>query len=115
MVRTTDITGVSRAYRYRDALICQLACLGAMADYIKQGGKSRGSALYRDADGQLPQGLPELFRYQLDDGSRGNLVQLVHYRDESCTYRWRPVRPLPDDDDFFENVWRDFRENGNIY
>lgn len=113
--RAADIPGISSAYRYRDALICQLACLGAMADYIKQGGKSRGSALYRDPDGQLPQGLPELFRYRLDDGSQGNLVQLARYGDGKFTYRWRPVRPLPQNDDFFENVWREFRENGNIY
>jgi succinate dehydrogenase / fumarate reductase flavoprotein subunit len=28
---------------------------------------------------------------------------------------WRPVRPIPEDDDFFENVWRDYREHRNIY
>jgi len=27
----------------------------------------------------------------------------------------RPVRPIPGDDDFFENVWREFREHRNIY
>ena len=27
----------------------------------------------------------------------------------------RPVRPIPDEDGFFENVWRSFRENKNIY
>lgn len=27
----------------------------------------------------------------------------------------RPVRPLPQDDTFFENVWRGYRENKNIY
>ncbi|WP_129337896.1 FAD-binding protein [Cellulomonas endophytica] len=29
-------------------------------------------------------------------------------------FRWRARRPLPDDDDFFENVWRRFREDGNV-
>lgn len=29
-------------------------------------------------------------------------------------FRWRPRRPIPEDDDFFENVWREFREHGNI-
>ncbi len=27
----------------------------------------------------------------------------------------RPVRPIPHEDDFFENVWRTFRENKNIF
>jgi len=31
------------------------------------------------------------------------------------TFRWRPRRPVPEDDDFFENVWREFREHGNIH
>lgn len=29
-------------------------------------------------------------------------------------FRWRPRRPVPEDDDFFENVWREFREHGNV-
>ena len=24
------------------------------------------------------------------------------------------VRPIPEDDDFFENVWRAYRQDGNI-
>lgn len=27
----------------------------------------------------------------------------------------RPVRPIPTDDGVFENIWRGYRENGNIY
>ena len=27
----------------------------------------------------------------------------------------RPVRPIPEDSDFFENVWRNYRKNQNIY
>ena len=29
-----------------------------------------------------------------------------------CT--WRTVRPIPQTDDFFENVWRSYRETGNV-
>lgn len=32
----------------------------------------------------------------------------------TCDFTWRPVRPIPEDDDFFENVWRSYRENRNI-
>jgi succinate dehydrogenase / fumarate reductase flavoprotein subunit len=45
----------------------------------------------------------------------GRMVQEVTYRHGECVFEWRPVRPLPEDDDFFENVWRGFRGNGNIY
>ena len=28
---------------------------------------------------------------------------------------WREVHPIPEDSDFFENVWRSYRETGNIF
>ena len=83
---------------------------------MEQGGKSRGSALYTDPEGRKPYSvLPDAFTFCLDDGSRGSLIQEVSYRNGDCTFLWRPVRPIPDDDDFFENVWRSYRENKNIY
>lgn len=102
-------------YRLRDILICQQAVLSAMLDYAAQGGKSRGSALYTDPGGikPLPQ-LPDEFSFLPDDGSRGDLIQEAAYQEGECSFRWRKVRPVPEDDDFFENIWRRYRENGNI-
>lgn len=103
------------AFRLRDMLISQLAYLSSMEDYIAQGGRSRGSALYTDPDGEKPyEDLPDTFRYRLDDGKRGSHVQELCYRDGECVCSWREVRPIPEDDDFFENVWRSFRETGNV-
>jgi len=102
-------------YRLRDTLISQQAYLSAMLDYMAQGGASRGSALYTDPGGRKPYAqLPDAFTFTLDNGSRGALVQEVLYRGGSCQFHWRPVRPIPEDDDFFENVWRSYRETGNI-
>ena len=50
----------------------------------------------------------------VDDGSKDALIQEMTYSEGKCSFSWRPVRPLPADDDFFENVWRRYRENGNI-
>lgn len=103
-------------YRLRDTLICQYVYLSAMLDYMSHGGKSRGSALYTDAHGSKPHAsLPDIFTFTLDDGGLGGQVQEVLYRDGRCAFNWRPVRTIPEDDDFFENVWREYRENGNIY
>ena len=103
-------------FRLRDTLISQRVYLSAMLDYVRQGGKSRGSALYTDPAGNKPFAqLPDAFTFVLDDGTRGNLVQEVQLKDGECNFRWRAVRPIPEDDDFFENVWRQYRENKNIY
>ena len=103
-------------YRYRDTLISQQTYLSAMVDYLRQGGKSRGSALYTDPSGRKPFAqLPDTFTFTVDDGSRGDLVQEASWKGGECTFQFRKVRPIPEDDDFFENVWRSYRETGNIY
>lgn len=88
-----------------------------MADYAAKSGQSRGSALYTVAEGRLPYAsLPEIFRFTLDDERYANQTQEVRLNAAAlaCACNWRVVRPLPQKDDFFENVWRSFRENGNI-
>ena len=96
-----------------------------------------------DAERELD--LPEVFRFRLDGGALDGEVQEAAWRpageaapDDAqpvgaspwapggverepkdpaghALFRWRPVRPIPEDDDFFENVWRDYREHKNIY
>jgi succinate dehydrogenase/fumarate reductase flavoprotein subunit len=115
-VKIKNIRDLSKVFRLYDTLICQSVYLGAMDDYIKNGGKSRGSALYSDEQGNLIyQNLPEMFRFTLDDGSRSDLIQEVLLHDGECAFTWRQVREIPESDDFFENVWRSYREHGNVY
>ena len=110
------VTDLCWLYRLRDMLLSQIMYLGAMEDYINQGGASRGSALYSDPAGEKPYPqLPDTFSFKLDDGSRGALIQEAAWNNGNCSYSWRPVRPIPESDDFFENVWRSYRDNGNIY
>ena len=103
------------AYGLRDLLLAQQAYLSAMADYAVQYGKSRGSALYTDPHGRKPYAqLPDAFTFALDDGSRRGFVQQIQKDGDGWHCTWRPVRPIPQTDDFFENVWRSYRENGNV-
>lgn len=105
-----------QAFRLWDILLCQSVYLQAMLDYVKNGGKSRGSALYTDASGNKPYDcLPDTFKFLPDDGSRSDMVQEVAYKDGECRFNWRKVRPIPEDVDFFENVWRQYIENGNVF
>lgn len=115
-IRIADPKEAALLFRYRDVLISQMMYLFAMMDYFKQGGRSRGSALYCDADGQLPKArLPEGFRFRLDNRAFAGRVQEVSWNDGCPSVQWRPVHPIPNDDLFFENVWRTYRENENVY
>ncbi len=114
---------VDRLFLVRDILTSQYVYLSAMAQYLEHGGRSRGSVLYTDPAGSLPLSgpggeelaLPELFRFRLEEGL-GDQVQEVTWDGQAePVFRWRLVRPVPADDDFFENVWRHFRDDQNVY
>ncbi len=103
------------AYQYRDALLCQILCLTAMLDYGKIVGVTRGSALYTNPKGDLRDGLEEQFRFISTPKAFADQVQQGKLTEDGCHFRWRAVRPLPVNSDFFENIWRTYRENGNIF
>ena len=88
--------------------------------FAERCGCSRGSAIYSAPDGAAAAGLENdadgLFRYKLDDGALDAIAQVVTLSaDGAAEAGWRPVRPLPEGGGFFENVWRGYRENGNVY
>jgi hypothetical protein len=87
-----------------------------MKDYIENGGKSRGSALYYDRSDKKPhESLDEALRYLPGGGEKDGVIQEVTLSDEGCVFEWRKTRPIPEEDDFFENVWKQYRQNGNVY
>jgi len=81
--------------------------------------------------------LPDIFKFTLDNGALDDQVQEATLTSPSTLeideaagsttnrvsqpllskveFHWRPRRPIPQADEFFENVWREFRANGNIY
>ncbi|MDU0348924.1 FAD-binding protein [Actinomyces sp. MRS3W] len=134
---------VDRLFLLRDILTSQFVYLTAMTDYLAHGGHSRGSVLYTDAAGELPgcavgvggddtamadgvqchagedkPGLPEEFRFLLDDGELDDQIQEIRLGLQpqlQARATWRTRRSIPDTSgDFFENVWREFREDHNI-
>ena len=72
------------------------------------------SLCYRE-DGDLRGGIEEMFRFTGERGTTRGMVQETLRNGNTFPSSWRPVRPIPSDDDFFENVWRVYRENGNVY
>ena len=87
--------------------------LDAIAFQMASGVGSRGSAMVMDpAAGQdIHPALGSEWRYMPENENFRN-QQLVT-RAESGS-RWIPCRPIPEADDWFENVWADFR-NKKIY
>ena len=116
MPQTIGVGQDNRLYRYyklQDALITQQAVLTAMLDHSTKG--TCGSSLSYDPAGQKAGDLEETFRFTLNASSVSGSIQETIPTEDGFVCSWRPVRPIPEDDDFFENVWRTYRENGNVY
>ena len=87
-----------------------------MLDYAKMILISRGSFLVYNRIGALPDPkLKELFRNITIDTDTSVLQEIwYNARKNECVAEWRKVRQIPQNDNWFENVWHDFR-NGDIF
>jgi hypothetical protein len=86
-----------------------------MLDFSQEIKTTRGSALYCDPQGELREGLEELFRLSANRRGAADKVQLIFLNEDDAAVRWRNVRLLPTSNEAFETVWRSYRENGNIF
>lgn len=114
-VGAADQKGIFIVYKLREVLISQITYLSAMQNYLELGGKSRGSAIYTAENGITADNLEPLFKFIPDTGEFDDKIQTVLYSDNSCVATTRKRRPLPQGGGFFENVWRRYREDKNIY
>ncbi len=104
-------------FEYRNALLTSQMYLYAMLEYIRCGGKSRGSALYTDKSGTVHPGLlDERFTYTLEDeSSDSDILEVWKDKDGNLMSSLRKARPIPADDDFFERIWARYREDQCIF
>ena len=115
LAQLPELSGGIGYYRYRDALICQQVLLQSMLDYAKTAGVTRGSALYYAENGEKREGLEEQFRFICQPKAAADQIQQGRLTENGCVFTWRRVRLLPEENDVFETVWRNYRENKNVY
>ncbi|NBH71661.1 FAD-binding protein [Clostridiaceae bacterium] len=103
-------------YKLRQLLVSQFVYLQAMMDYDENVGISRGSYLVYHPQGTLPNSrLGEEFRNITKETDTATLQEISYDKaSESCHIWWRPVRPIPEENNWFENVWKNYRENAII-
>ena len=104
LLTAKDTDGIVDIYRYLDALYTQYAVITSLKDYCEKTSLTRGSAIYINN----PKNIPE--------EKLSHMIQEISLNgDDTFKINWRNVRPIPEDEGFFENVWQGFRENKNIY
>ncbi len=98
-----DADGIVDAYKYHDTLITQSAVLLSMKDYYDKTSFDRGSAIHIPA------------KESADTDDLRDKIQTVSYKNGEFSVSRRNTRPIPEEDGFFENIWRNYRKNKNIY
>ena len=100
------------AMKNKHLVFSHIAYLEAIHSYLEAGGGSRGSSLVLDDTG-LPvlEGLPVDWKYKPEDASFRKLMLETHWNAEEGRYvnRFTQRRPIPVEEDWFENVWEDFQ------
>ncbi len=103
-IKIDYIPALVDAYKYRDTLLIQNAVLHSILDYSKKTDKNRGSAIYINNTDVAD-----------NESDMRDMIQEIKYSCGRYTINWRKCRPIPENNDFFENVWKSYRENKNIY
>ena len=103
--------------RNRQMLIAAESYLSAILFQLNSGVGSRGSALVFDRRGEaIHEKLPESWRKIPEDESfRTKMLRTVcsvqsDTDGDRFVHRWTEAAPIPTLDDWFESVWRDYRE-----
>lgn len=103
---------LGEAFSNHDILFTQYVYLSAIINYIENGGKSRGSFLIYDDNGKLPlNNLPATFKFSLEDGNLTKKIQTVLFKNDSLQFSWEDVKEIPQEDNWFENIWSSFRKD----
>ena len=109
MISADSVKEIAEGFRLVEHCLAHYIYLSSIKNYIGNGGRSRGSFIVSDPHGVTPvEGLENSFRYTLCDFDREieNRIMEVVYRNMEAVHSLAPVRPIPDQELWFEKVWK---------
>ena len=114
-VRVRSRAEVLGALQNEALCLTHAAYLAAIDAYLQRGGGSRGSYLVLDPSGDLPCPGLEEWRYRPENPAlRGEICEIWLRGNATFGTRWVQVRPIPENDSWFETVWAQWRE-GRVF
>jgi len=97
------------AFKNLDLCLTHAMYLEAIKEYLEKGGKSRGSYIVMNPDGEKPcEALGDEWKFSLNqEDAFVNQKILQIYLDEEAKVKkqWVDIRPIPQEEAWFENVW----------
>ncbi len=102
------------AFKMLDLGLTHALYLEAIREYLDKGGKSRGSYLVLDLNGIEPcPGMGNPWRFSLNPPQafvNQKILEISLDEGGKVVKKWVDIRPIPKEESWFENVWRDYRE-----
>ncbi|WP_342433249.1 FAD-binding protein [Neobacillus sp. FSL H8-0543] len=91
-------------------LATQIAYLSSIKKYLQEGGGSRGSYIVLDPEGeQIHPKLDGNWKIKHENSShRDKIIETSLTSSGQFESSMEPVRPIPEDDEWFENVWNQY-------
>jgi succinate dehydrogenase/fumarate reductase flavoprotein subunit len=102
-----DVARIPAVFRNRDLCLAHAVYLSAIVEYLERGGQSRGSFLVVDANGAFALNPPDAFVDQ-------HVLEVCVDQDLDIRKAWVPVRPIPQNDTWFETAWKSYRD-GTVF
>ncbi len=106
------------AFRNFDLCLTHALYLEAIVEYLEKGGKSRGSYLVMDSSGEKPcDQLSDEWKFSLnqaDDFVNQKILEIYLDDQFNVMKQWVHIRPIPQEDTWFENVWNEFMRDNVI-
>ncbi len=114
-LRVTGTDAVPEAFRARELCLTHVVYLSAIEEYLARGGRSRGAALVLDPRGEKAcEKLGDRWRFRLaepDDDVNRKILEVHLDGSGKVETNWVDIRPIPDDEGWFETVWDDYVED----
>jgi succinate dehydrogenase/fumarate reductase flavoprotein subunit len=108
-IKVSSAKELPAAFKNLDLCLTHALYLEAIGEYLEKGGKSRGSYLVMDPEGEKPcEALGDEWKFSLNqEDAFVNQKILQIYLDENAKVnkQWIDIRSIPQEDTWFENVW----------
>ncbi|MDH4218251.1 MAG: FAD-binding protein [Candidatus Aminicenantes bacterium] len=117
-MRIPAVTELPGAFKNLDLCLTQAMYLEAIGEYIDKGGQSRGSYLVLNPDGEKPcMELGEEWKFFLnkeDAFVSRKILEIFLDEKGNIQKQWVDIRSIPQEDNWFENVWNRYLNDETI-
>lgn len=113
--KVSSVKELPAAFKNLDLCLTHAMYLEAIGEYLEKGGKSRGSYIVMNPDGEKPcEALGDEWKFSLnqeDSFVNQKILQIFLDEEAKVKKQWVDIRSIPQEEAWFEKVWNEFRQD----